>query len=854
MSKTTRKKSKLIAFQEPQISAPQRLRWHFTYVILYELIIIAALWQHGDPIFTISLLALALPLGLSAYIPYRIIARKYRFIAQMLIMICACAWFLFRLHTLVPVDKTLAETVCVAGLCFIFAQRRADYDYLLLVSFFMLLYGSLIPREIFISIYLPSMFLILILFYASRIRSLSRQADLITPQKWIFRNWIFILFHFTIAAVIGWYTFILFPLERSPGEGIFQVSFQTENELMEHINSKTWIKNSKLSIRPEAKRSTIADGKKATDTTEEKKAPINPNAKGSTTKNSPKIQGSGTPKVSEQPGTDLVFRVKSPLKLYWLGKLYDRYDGTEWRQSYQIQNLSVRSYLNNPKIIRDYLEQHFVIEKWFSYTLFSAYRLSSIELNSAQNKGFIFEVNDYSAELLQTEFPALPFRYRATSQITLPAKRTFFGTQTSDYWEERVSRQHYLYLPPRDIISKRLRDKTLSITSGARDPYSKAIKLRDYLRKNYSYKQFADPVPDGKEPADYFVFELKTGHCEYFASALAVMARIVDLPARVATGFSPGNYNALTGYFEVHEYHAHAWTQIFIEGMGWLTFDASPPGAVQSRTTPFGIGSLRDPFGDSWRILPPEITPETQKVIASNIAKRLSHDLNRELNAAEKILLNTAEAPDHIREKVNQQFDRLLPGIAGNGMEKMRTIAVMARDYLKKSFQATMQKFYRSWNWAKNHWFALIPLILMSTALWIGLKIIRHWIFRALHLRRGERHLNVARLSAVSDPGKAVHHAYFSLREHLITLELPRRRNMELMKYGEFAEQHIPELKSQVIPVFMLYSKQTYGPGTANTEDARTTMQCLSQVHSFTMQVLGKNTSLKQSPQKKRQQ
>ena len=96
----------------------------------------------------------------------------------------------------------------------------------------------------------------------------------------------------------------------------------------------------------------------------------------------------------------------------------------------------------------------------------------------------------------------------------------------------------------------------------------KALALRDYLRENIPYKLYSDPIPEGRECADYFIFELKTGHCEYYATALAVMARLAGLPSRVATGFSPGNYNTLTNQFEVYEYHAHAWTQIFVEDRG----------------------------------------------------------------------------------------------------------------------------------------------------------------------------------------------------------------------------------------------------------------------------------------------
>ena len=220
---------------------------------------------------------------------------------------------------------------------------------------------------------------------------------------------------------------------------------------------------------------------------------------------------------------------------------------------------------------------------------------------------------DGNSELTAEHYPRLPFVYTVTSRLSTDFH--WFATEEEDgkrkvggrHWEEVLPPRHYLQLPE-EKISARLREKVRELTEGISSRYGKAMVLRDYLRDNFTYEQFSKPVPEGREGADYFVFELKEGHCEYFASTLAVMARLAGLPARVATGFSPGDYNTLLNLFEVYERHAHAWTQIFVPEYGWLTVDATPPGAVQSRTTPLGIGQLRDPFGDEWRVTPPELT------------------------------------------------------------------------------------------------------------------------------------------------------------------------------------------------------------------------------------------------------
>ena len=182
------------------------------------------------------------------------------------------------------------------------------------------------------------------------------------------------------------------------------------------------------------------------------------------------------------------------------------------------------------------------------------------------------------------------------------------------------------------------------------------MALRDYLRNNYRYKLHATPTPPGEESVDYFLFTLKEGHCEYFAAALTVLARAAGLPARVATGYSPGNYNTMTNLFEVHEYHAHAWSHIYISEIGWLTMDATPPQNIRSETRPIGIGALRDPFGDEWKITPPEITEQTLQFIKNDIIKEARK--NEDAGTLEKALIKTAVAQEAIQQNIKKTIRR----------------------------------------------------------------------------------------------------------------------------------------------------------------------------------------------------
>jgi hypothetical protein len=156
-------------------------------------------------------------------------------------------------------------------------------------------------------------------------------------------------------------------------------------------------------------------------------------------------------------------------------------------------------------------------------------------------------------------------------------------------------------------ISNRLRQLAQDITANASNDLEKAMALQEHLKANYVYSLDFQDIPKDREPVDYFLFESKTGTCRHFAQALTVLARLAGLPARLATGYAPGNFNLLSRTFEVYEYHAHAWTQIYVAPYGWLTFDGVPPGQLDLRTSPRLLRPFLDPFPKSLQARPPEL-------------------------------------------------------------------------------------------------------------------------------------------------------------------------------------------------------------------------------------------------------
>jgi len=132
--------------------------------------------------------------------------------------------------------------------------------------------------------------------------------------------------------------------------------------------------------------------------------------------------------------------------------------------------------------------------------------------------------------------------------------------------------REYLSLPPTD---PRIPELAREMTAGAESPAQKARAMEGHLRQDYGYtlELLSKPVDD---PLAYFLFVRKKGHCEYFASSMAVMLRTLGIPSRVVTGFQSGVYNPMTGWQVIRASDAHSWVEAWIEGRGWTTFDPTP--------------------------------------------------------------------------------------------------------------------------------------------------------------------------------------------------------------------------------------------------------------------------------------
>ncbi len=124
--------------------------------------------------------------------------------------------------------------------------------------------------------------------------------------------------------------------------------------------------------------------------------------------------------------------------------------------------------------------------------------------------------------------------------------------------------------------------------ASAATPRAKVEAIADRLRSDYRYSLHFES--HRRDPVLNFLLDIKEGHCEYFASGLALLARSAGVPARVVIGYRVSEKSAFGSYSVVRERNAHAWVEAFLPGEGWATFDATPTADL----------ALRAPLKRSW--------------------------------------------------------------------------------------------------------------------------------------------------------------------------------------------------------------------------------------------------------------
>ena len=174
----------------------------------------------------------------------------------------------------------------------------------------------------------------------------------------------------------------------------------------------------------------------------------------------------------------------------------------------------------------------------------------------------------------------------------------------------------YLQLPE---IDGRIPTLARRLAAGGGSDRARAQAIQEYLQTSFQYttKLLDREVPD---PLANFLFERQAGHCEYFASAMAVMLRTLGIPSRVATGFQSGIFNPLSGWYVIRASDAHSWVEAYLPGRGWTTFDPTPASEdVPSNSLFARMGFYLDAAETFWQEWVLNYNLDRQLTLASNV-------------------------------------------------------------------------------------------------------------------------------------------------------------------------------------------------------------------------------------------
>ena len=256
---------------------------------------------------------------------------------------------------------------------------------------------------------------------------------------------------------------------------------------------------------------------------------------------------------------------RGPVHLKWRGMALGEFDGRRWyNSSLEGEALRVQSGLlqladdDQRRRQGPRLNYEVQLKSFASDTLFIAGRPEFIRIDAPS--------------LIRTPEDSYRLRYRRSGVIRYGVY-SYLGDPVPGAAFSLKQRERYLSLPPLD---PRIAPLARRATAGAPDDYSRARALEQYLRASFGYTLDAPETPPADPLAD-FLFNRRRGHCEYFASAMAVMLRTLGIPSRVVTGFQSGAYNPISGWQVIRASDAHSWVEAWIPGRGWVTFDPTPP-------------------------------------------------------------------------------------------------------------------------------------------------------------------------------------------------------------------------------------------------------------------------------------
>ena len=290
------------------------------------------------------------------------------------------------------------------------------------------------------------------------------------------------------------------------------------------------------------------------------------------------LLGSG-PELSEQ--VVLVVQVEglpasagspqiAPLaSLYWRGLTYDRYSGRGWVTGstevviYPAGEIIQVSDLPTLRRIQQKVHLYSRAGSEGTQLLYAAGELASADQETQvawRSHQDIFGILGAEAE------------YQSVSFVSA-ASESQLRSSGQDY--PQWVRERYLALP--ESVPARVLGLGRDLTATAPTPYDRALAIESYLR-SIPYSLQVPVPPINRDVSDYFLYDLRRGYCDYYATAMVVLARAAGLPSRLVMGYASGQYDPSSITYIVTAADAHSWVEVYFPGYGWVEFE--PTGGV----------------------------------------------------------------------------------------------------------------------------------------------------------------------------------------------------------------------------------------------------------------------------------
>jgi transglutaminase-like putative cysteine protease len=448
----------------------------------------------------------------------------------------------------------------------------------------------------------------------------------------------------------------------------------------------------------------------------------------------------------------LILYVKADEEVYLRSHAFDSFDGQSWHESLDtIEKHRVSSGTFDFAPVADgkrYLRQSIIYEKVVNARIVAAnfpVRLRfPASVVAATDDGII----------------SSPENIQPGTRYTVFSESNWVSSHPASRREALHHQNEYLQLP--ETLDPRI-DTLVKELTRAQSPMVSAITLEQHLRENYQYTLDTAVSSQNVTPLGEFLFTTRKGHCEYFASALAIMLRLNNIPSRLVTGFSATNKNPLTGYFEVRGLDAHAWVEAYFPEYGWVSFEPTPAYFLPR---------------------PAEVT---------STAESLKQYMEK-LQSAEKIINESSSAV----KKTPFSLERLLADLRDGLLYLMNTVSLLV---------------LRGWELVRA------PLLLV-----VGVAVVGAGFYYAFKVPTlNFLSLSRVKLLPVGDPGQFVRSTYRELEGVLSRKGFSRARSDTIEEYQELMSGN--DFSCAFSALAGLYSQVDYGnyqPSKSEAMGART--------------------------------